>query len=72
MAAECAVKHLTISYIVAYMLSGGGFWHEENEKRRGEITEYIKMKKRPFILMADWNVEPSEISAEWLDYIGGK
>ncbi len=27
------------------------------------------MKKRPFVLMADWNIEPAEISAEWLNYI---
>ena len=44
-----------------------------NMKRLGQISEFLKLITVPFIVMADWNMEPSELmSVSWPTFVRGQ
>ena len=57
--------------IVAYFHNGVGL-NEENLTILDNIAAVVLTVKKPFVILADWNVEPEAIgSSGWLRAVGG-
>ena len=71
-AAMVRVKGFDLVFIAAYLESGVGL-NETNMRRLGQISEFLKLITVPFIVMADWNMEPSELlSVAWPSFAKGQ
>ena len=70
-AASLRVKKFDIVFISAYLESGVGL-NETNVRRLTQLADFIKCLRVPFVIMADWNIEPSELVATgWDRFVQG-
>ena len=70
-AARLRVKKFDIVFISAYLESGVGL-NETNVRRLTQLADFIKCLRIPFVIMADWNIEPSELVATgWDRFVQG-
>ena len=70
-AARLRVKNFDIVFISAYLEAGVGL-NETNVRRLTQLADFIKCLRVPFVVMADWNIEPYELVATgWDRFVQG-
>ena len=68
-AAVVRVKNFDIVVVSLYMESGVGL-NDTNMRRLEQLAEFLKLITVPFLVLGDWNLEPSELeSISWPHYV---
>ena len=71
-AAVVRVRKFDILFMAAYLDTGVGL-SEGNINKLNEMAMLVRQTTLPFVILADWNLEPSELlDISWPGYIGGE